>query len=157
MCDVLVRVDVFEALVSLQAKELAKLIQRRATPATGLIDTLDFNNLESLWDHLTSKGSCWVIHGFLQDTNEVFIFELAVLLSFEIVKSALAWIFRQFLIEFQQGLAELGHADVLQVICVAVREKLQKEVVDPALVLARDAAVEAIKQVELDANLISDA
>ncbi|PMB73281.1 hypothetical protein BM221_000702 [Beauveria bassiana] len=153
----LVRRNVAKLAVALEAKELAKLVEGGAPPPARLDDALNLDDPEHLGDHVRAKGARGVLHGLLEDADQVLVPEAPVGLALQAVKGALARLRGDALVKLGQGLAELGQPDVFQVVDAAAREELEEEVVDPALVLFGDARVEAVEQVELDADHVAHA
>ncbi|KAF4504142.1 hypothetical protein G6O67_008753 [Ophiocordyceps sinensis] len=154
--NVRVGADVAKRLVPLESEELAELVERRNLPLAGLDDAENLDHLERLGDCAGAKGAGRILHGLVEDANKVLVLEGAVGLAHEAAKRAGAGLGRLGL-EVDEGSAEVAPADILQVFRLAAREELEEEVVDPALVLLGDAGVEAVQQVELDADLVADA
>ncbi|KAJ0163765.1 hypothetical protein CTA2_2454 [Colletotrichum tanaceti] len=155
--DVRVRVDLAELVVLLEPEEAPELVETGDLPLARLVDAEDLDDLEGLWDHAGAEAAGGIVHGLLEDPREVPVPKGTVRLALEAVKGADARVPGDALLKGHEGPAELGHADVLQVLGPAVREQLGEEAVDPALVLLGDARVEAVQQVELDADLVPDA
>jgi hypothetical protein len=125
-------------------------------PLAALDDTEDFNDLESLGNHASAEATSRVLHGCLKNANEVFVLEGTIGLTLEAIKGSDTGVLGGVGLKGQKSLSKFSPADVLKVLCLAAREKLEEEVIDPALVSLGDTRVEAVEKVELNADLVTD-
>lgn len=139
-----VGVDVLERLVWLEPKVLSELVQACHVPLPALDDAQNFDSAHGGWDIACPKRAGAVFDARGDALDEVVVAELAVRASLEPVERPLERILGEHGVELGESHDQVLDRDL----GAGLLEQVVVKLLDPPVVLLRDAAVPSVAEVE---------